>query len=96
MGRLHQTIRDLAARGDYAFGFHARQRLRERHILHWQVVEGLSTGVLLAERPSTLPNPSIEVEQILPDGTIYKAVWAHLAATEVAKLVTVHFYDGSE
>ncbi len=32
-------------------------------------------------------------EHALPDGTEFKAVWAHLRQSGVAKLVTVHFFD---
>jgi hypothetical protein len=31
---------------------------------------------------------------MLPDGTEFKAVWSFLAASNVAKLVTVHSFDG--
>ena len=33
--------------------------------------------------------------QVVPEnGTEYKAVWSHLRYVGVAKLVTVHFFDG--
>jgi hypothetical protein len=38
-------------------------------------------------------NPSVEVVQILADGTDIKAVWSHVIPVDVAKLVTVHFFD---
>ena len=31
--------------------------------------------------------------QVLADGTTVKAVWAHIASLDLAKLVTVHFFD---
>jgi hypothetical protein len=40
-----------------------------------------------------LPNPAVEVEQILADGTQVKAVWSHIARPDLAKRVTVHFFD---
>ena len=61
--------------------------------MEWQVVAGLEDGELLVERPSAKPNPAVEVEQILPDGTRFKAVWSILKQSSVAKLVTVHFFD---
>lgn len=59
----------------------------------WQVIAGAAEGRLLMERPWTEPNPSIELDQILADGTSVKVVWSWLAEASVAKLVTVHFYD---
>ena len=61
--------------------------------MEWQVVDGLNDGALIVERPKSKPNPAVEVRQILPDGTEYKAVWAYLRNSGVAKLVTVHFFD---
>jgi hypothetical protein len=53
----------------------------------------LEDGKLLAERAKAQPNPAIEVRELLPDGTEFKAVWSHLKQSGVAKLVTVHFFD---
>jgi len=44
-------------------------------------------------RPDAEPNPAIEVRTCLPDGTEFKAVWSLLRQSDVAKLVTVHFFD---
>jgi hypothetical protein len=73
---------------------HAGNQLDERGIPDWQVVAGLAEGVLLRERPHGKPNPCVEVEQLLPDGTPVKAVWSWLPRHQVAKLVTVHYFDG--
>jgi len=62
--------------------------------MDWQAVVGLEDGLLLLERPNDQPNPAIEVQELLPDGTAFKAVWSHLRVSNVAKLVTVHFFDG--
>jgi hypothetical protein len=93
MGQLFQLIRDLVAAGEYIIGEHASERLEQRGILEWQVVAGLEEGQLLSERPRARPNPAIEVEEVLPDGTECKAVWSYLRTSNVAKLVTVHFFD---
>jgi hypothetical protein len=45
------------------------------------------------ERPDASPNPVVEVREHLPDGTEFKAVWSYLRQSNVAKLVTVHFFD---
>jgi hypothetical protein len=63
-----------------------------RSVVLWQAVVGLADGRLMAERPK-VPNAAIEVRQLLPDGTEFKAVWSYLRKSGVAKLVTVHFLD---
>lgn len=93
MGRLADRIQELVARGRYVVGEHAAQRLGERGILEWQVVADMRDAALLRERTKASPNPPIEVEVALPDGTPIKAVWSLLAKADVAKLVTVHFFD---
>ncbi len=72
---------------------HAVERLDERGILEWQVIDGLADAALLAERPDSTPHPSIELSQVLPDGTAVKVVWSVLKSADIAKLVTVHFFD---
>ena len=93
MPSLWETIRDLVANEKYVVGLHASERLDERGIMEWQVVAGLEDGELISERPDSEPNPSIEVAEILPDGTEIMAVWSLLPASGVAKLVTVHYFD---
>ncbi len=93
MGRLFNTIRELVSQERYLVGQHAAERLEERRIMEWQAVAGLRDGVLLVERPDASPNPAVEVQESLPDGTEFKAVWSYLRQTEAAKLVTVHFLD---
>jgi hypothetical protein len=74
-------------------GEHASERMEERGIMEWQAVAGLEGGELLVERWDATPNRSVEVRELLPDGTQFKAVWSHLQRGGVAKLVTVHFFD---
>ena len=74
-------------------GQHASERLEGRGFLEWQVVAGLEDGELLTEHSEGKPNPTIEVIELLPDGTEFKAVWSYLSQSRVAKLVTVHFFD---
>ena len=93
MGELFQTIRQLVANDQYVVGLHAAERLEERGIMEWQAVAGLDDGELVMERPDASPNPAIEVRETLPNGTEFKAVWSHLRASQVAKLVTVHFFE---
>ncbi|MBW8879349.1 MAG: DUF4258 domain-containing protein [Acidobacteria bacterium] len=93
MGKLFYTIQRLVADEKYIVGLHASERLEERGIMEWQAVVGLEDGQLIAERPNAIPNPAVEVRELLPDGTEFKAVWSYLRQSDVAKLVTVHFFD---
>ncbi len=93
MGRLFSEIRQLVAEDMYVVGEHASERLEERGIMEWQAVASLEDGELIAEKPRSKPNPTIEVRESLPDGTEFKAVWSLLRQSGVAKLVTVHFFD---
>jgi Domain of unknown function (DUF4258) len=93
MAKLFQTIQALVAEDRYLVSEHAIDRLDERGILEWQVLDGLEQGELLVERLDALPNPVVEVNQLLADGTPIKAVWAHMISLDMAKLVTVHFYN---
>jgi hypothetical protein len=93
MGKLYDTIRQLVIDGKYVVGQHASERLEERGIMEWQAIVGLEDGELLTERPDAIPNPAVEVRELLPDGMEFKSVWSHLERSGVAKLVTVHFFD---
>jgi hypothetical protein len=93
MGRLFDTIRQLVRERKYVISEHASERLLERGIMEWQAVAGLEDGELLVERPNAKPYPVVEVREMLPDGTVFMAVWSHLRVSGVAKLVTVYFLD---
>ena len=94
MCRLFDKVLELVENDLYVVGIHAAERLEERGIMERQAVSGLlENAELLAERMDSLPNPSVEVREILPDGTAFKCVWSVLPESGVAKLVTVHFFD---
>lgn len=93
MNQFFDFIRRLVLDGKYVIGEHAADRLLERGIMEWQAVSGLDDGVFLLENPSAKPNRTVEVRELLPDGTEFKAVWSYLPCSGVAKLVTVHFFD---
>ena len=93
MGQLFEKICKLVAEQKYVVGEHAVERLEERGILEWQAVVGLENGKLMLERSHDKPNPVVEVLEMLPNGTEFKAVWSYLARSGVAKLVTVHFIE---
>ena len=91
--KLFERIQQAVREERYIFSDHADNRLRERGIPHWQIIEGVEHGRLLRQRPAARPNPVIEVEQLLPDGGRVRAVWAYVESVEFATLVTVHFFD---
>ena len=90
---LHTKIRTLVMGGRYVVGEHATQRLEERGILEWQVVNGIEGGTLIVEKTDAVPNPAMEVRQSLADGTEIKAIWSLIISLDIAKLVTVHFLN---
>ena len=93
MAKLFELVREMVADNKYVIGQHAVERLEERGIMEWQVVAGFADASLIAERPDAVPNPAVELLELLPDGTEIKAVWSHLRQSGVVKLVTVHFFD---
>lgn len=93
MGRFFDFIRQAIAEERYIVSVHAAVRLRQRRIPAWQIAAATLDGRLLLERPRDLPNPAVEVEVLLADGTAAKAVWSWLAGDGSAKLVTIHLFD---
>ena len=93
MGQLFDTVRQLVAEEKYLIGLHASERLQERGIMEWQAVVGLADGEQIEEREDAEPYPVVEVREMLPGGTEFKAVWSYLPQSGVVKLVTVHFFD---
>ena len=93
MTPLAKTVSDLVLNGKYVIGFHAAERLEQRGILEWQVVDAMERGSYLTERPYSEPLPTVEFNVLLPDGTPVKAVWGYMRNSQVAKLVTVHYLD---
>ncbi len=93
MAELFEKIRENVMTGRYLVSEHASERLDERGILEWQVVDGIEHSKLLAERALDQPNPVVEVLELLADGMEIKAVWSLLILIDVAKLVTVHFIE---
>ena len=93
MGRLFDEIKRAVREERYIVSRHANERLRQRRMMGWQIISGIESGILLMERPDATPNPAVEVQQQLADGTAVKAVWSWLEDDQVARLVTVHFFD---
>lgn len=93
MSDLFRNIQNAVEDERFIVGDHAFDRLQERRISIWQVIEGLHHAKLIKERPDDTPNPIIEADQILADATPIKAVWSYLRRSDTAKLVTIHFFD---
>lgn len=93
MPELFDKIRAAVLADHFVVGTHADDRLRERRIEEWHIAAGIAEGRLMSERHDTKPNPTVEVEETLPDGMTCMAVWAWLRYNRMAKLVTVHFFD---
>lgn len=93
MGQYFEKIHRAVSENRYVLSTHATERLRERRIPEWQAAAGVAEAQLVEERPNDLPNPSVEMRQVLPDGTPVLAVWAWLRLSNAARLVTIHFFD---
>jgi hypothetical protein len=93
MGRLFEQIKQAVREDRFLVAWHADERCEERGVTDWQIVSGLADAELVRERPRSKPNPSVVVRQILPDGKEIEAIWAWLARTGEAKLITVYFQE---
>jgi hypothetical protein len=90
---LVELIKQAVREGDFLVSVHARERLAERRVRLWQVEAGLKSAGVEEVRPDDEPNPSIVVEEFLPDGTPVTVIWSWLESSNQAKLVTVYFRD---
>jgi hypothetical protein len=90
---LHTEIVAAIQEDRYLVSLHADERCEERGVTAWQLVAGIENATMLRERPRSKPNPSIVLEQQLADGSVVEAIWAWLAASGRAILVTVYFRD---
>jgi hypothetical protein len=90
---LIDQIKTAVSEDRYVVSVHARQRLAERKVKLWQIETGLETASIEEVRPDSVPNPSIVVEEVLPDGSTVVVVWSWLTMANQAKLVTVYFRD---
>jgi hypothetical protein len=93
MARLLDQILNAIKAERYVVSNHADDRLRERLIELWQITSSVEGAKLIEERPNDTPNPSVVLEQTLPDGTAVRVVWSYVVSDGVAVLVTVHFID---
>lgn len=93
MARLFENIKAAIRQDRYIVSWHADERCEERGISDWQIIAGFPDAELLRERPASKPNPSVVIRQQLADGTEVEAIWAYLAESGRAMLVTVYFSE---
>jgi len=83
-----------AVRADrYVVSWHADERCEERGVAAWQLVAGIEDAELVRERPRSKPNSSVVVRQQLADGSEAEVIWAWLAESGRAMIVTVYFRE---
>ena len=93
VGKLFDQIRAAVKGHRFVVSWHADERCEERRVSDWQLVIGLEDAELVRERPRSKPHPSIVVRETLSDGSEVEVIWAWLAQSGRAKLVTVYFRD---
>ena len=91
MHPLLQTIRDAVEWDAIVTSNHADDRLRERRVELWQILNGIDDAQPISSRPNDLPNPSVLVRQTLADGTPVTVVWAWVESARLAMLVPEYF-----
>jgi hypothetical protein len=90
---LFFQIRDAVIAERYVTSLHAIERLREREVLEWQIIEGIGTAEVLENRPADKPAPTAVVRQVLANGDSVVVVWAWNKSLRMAKIVTVYFEE---
>ena len=93
MGKLLDKIREAVAADRFVVSWHADERCEERGVTAWQLVAGLQDAELVRERPRSKPLPSVVVREELSDASEVEVIWAWMADSRRAKLVTVYFRD---
>jgi hypothetical protein len=88
---LARSILSSIEQGRYLVTDHADERLRERGILLWQVLEGVGRPICTFDDPGATPFPKSEIDFYLVDGTRVRSVWSWSRASGTARLVTIHF-----
>lgn len=86
-------IRNAVENDRFIVSWHADERCEQREISVWQLAMGISNAELVEVRPHSKPNPTIVVQQNLVDGSQVEVIWAWLAKSKRAKLVTAYFRD---
>jgi len=93
MSKTERQIADAVRAERFAISSHAADRLLERDVEIWQIIDGFDRGETVSIDPKAMPNPKILRRQLLADGIEIVAVWSYDRAARVAKLVTIYFED---
>jgi hypothetical protein len=93
VGKLIDNILAAIRADRFIVSWHADERCEERGVAVWQLVAGIEDAELVRERPRSKPNPSIILRQQIADGSDVEAIWAWLAESRRAMLVTVYFSE---
>jgi hypothetical protein len=93
VGKLLENIVAAVRADRFVVSWHADEQCEERGVTAWQLAAGIEDAELVRERPRSKPNSSVVVRQELADGSDVEAIWAWLAESKRAKLVTVFFRD---
>jgi hypothetical protein len=93
VGKLLDNIVAAIGAERFVVSWHADERCEERGVTAWQLVAGIAAAELVRERPRSKPNPSVILRQQLADGSEAEVIWAWLADSGRAMLVTVYFRD---
>lgn len=91
MGKVLKEIQRAVLDDRFVVSWHADERCEEREVSIWKLAVGIEDAQLVRERPRSKPHPSVVVRQTLADGSDVEVVWAWLAGSRRAKLVTVYF-----
>ncbi len=91
MDRLHKLVAAAIAADRVYFTVHAVNRMQERGVEKWQVVEGFNDAELITSYPNADPNPKLVLRQSLASGETVVVVWSYVNSLRSAKLVTVYF-----
>ena len=93
MPELFDKIREAIQDDRFVVSWHADERCEERGVTAWQLIAGIDEAVVVRERLRSKPHPSVIVRQELVDGSEVEVIWAWMADSQRAKLVTVYFPD---
>jgi hypothetical protein len=93
VGKLLDNIVGAVGAERFLVSWHADEQCEEPGVTAWQLVASIEDAVLVRERPRSKPNPSVVLRQELADGSEVEAIWAWLADSKRAKLVTVFFRE---
>lgn len=91
MGKLFDNIVAAIEADRFFVSWHADEQCEARGVTAWQLVAGIDEAEFVRERPRSKPNPSVVLRQELADGSEVETIWAWLAESKRAKLVTVFF-----